>query len=229
MAAPKSISQQNLYDSVYFGILMNSTSPENDLKQLGVDPKYSALKGSDAFNSPIDIYSKQFNKYFYSKINTYSIIKFYLLHPRHLFLEMQVIAKAAVENRPDYIGNYEKSAGLPPVSISNRYSLWNIMKKRFFPQSAWFYMAYFCLYFLVVVYEHTRSNIKQAKLLLEICGAIGIMAILQFLVVLGDGEFGVVKHLFLFEVLFDVSLLMTITWLCNKIRSFVSFAGGKLG
>jgi hypothetical protein len=28
---------------------------------------------------------------------------------------------------------------------------------------------------------------------------------------LGDGEFGLVKHLFLFEVLFDISLLITIT------------------
>ena len=210
-ATPRAIRQQNLYDSVFYGILMNSPSPETDLSQLGVDPKYSILKGTDAFSSTIDIYGKQFAQDFYSRVGTADVIKFYLLHPRHLLVELQAVAIAAAKNRPDYIGNYQKSAGLAPVSISNRWSFWGALKKRCLPQSIWFYLVFFCLYILAVVNAHLRIDTKQAQLLAEFCGAIGIMAALAFLVVLGDGEFGLVKHLFLFEVLFDISLLITIT------------------
>ncbi len=210
-ATPKEIRKQNLYDSVYYGILMNTPAPETDLRQLGVDPKYSFLRGTNAFSSTVDIYGKQFAQDFYSRVGTADVIKFYLLHPAHLLAELQIVSKAAVENRPDYIGNYEKSAGLPPVSISNRWSFWDAVKQRYLPQTIWFYLIYFCLYLLAVVYAHIRSDMKQVKLLAEFCGAIGIMTVIAFLVVLGDGEFGLVKHLFLFEVLFDISLLITIT------------------
>ncbi len=210
-AAPRAIRQQNLYDSVFYGILMNTPTPETDLRQLGVDPKYSVLKGTDAFSSTLDIYGRQFAQDFYSRVDTADVMKFYLLHPRHLLTELKAVAKAAAANRPDYIGNYEKSAGLPPVSISNRWSFWDAMKQQRLPQAIWFYLVYFCLYLLAVVYAHIRSAMKPVKLLTEVCGAIGIMTVIAYLVVLGDGEFGLVKHLFLFEVLFDISLLITIT------------------
>ena len=207
---PKEIRQQNLYNSVYYGILMNSPTPETDLSQLGIDPKYSVLKGTDAFSSTVDIYGKQFAQDFYSRVHTADVMKFYLLHPQHLLMELKAITRAAVQNRPDYIGNYEKSSGLPPVSISYKWSLWGMTKQRCLPQASWFYLAYFCLYLLAAVYAHIHSDRKQVKLLAEVCGAIGVMAAIAFLVVLGDGEFGLVRHLFLFEVLFDISLLITI-------------------
>ncbi len=210
-AIMKSIFKFEIIVPVIFVLFVSCQLMASPIIGMADNPKYSVLKGTNAFSGTVDIYGKQFAQDFYSRVTTADVMKFYLLHPRHLMVELQVDAKAAVENRPDYLGNYEKSAGLPPVSISNRWSFWNAMKRRYLPQSLWFYLVYSCLYLLAVVYAHIRSDMKQGKLLSEVCGAIGIMVVIAFLVVLGDGELGLVKHLFLFEVLFDISLLITIT------------------
>jgi hypothetical protein len=144
-----------------------------------------------------------------------------------LLTELQVAAQSAAINRPSYLGNYERSAGLPPKSLSNRWSIWSLAKKRFLPKSLWFYVGYFGLYFFMVLYAVIRSNNKQARLLLELCGALGLMAALQFFAVLGEGENELIKHLFLFDALFDMTLLITIAWLANKVIVFVSYVTGR--
>jgi hypothetical protein len=226
-AEPVVLRHASLYDSVFDGILVHDASPVTDMMQLGVDPKYSVLKGTVAYSHKIDIDGKQFYRDFFSRVSTADVVKIYCLHPRQLLTELQAAAQSAAINRPGYLGNYERSAGLPPKSLSNRWSFWSLARKRFLPKSLWFYVGYFGLYFLMVLYAVIRSNNKQARLLLELCGALGLMAALQFFAVLGEGENELIKHLFLFDALFDMTLLITIAWLANKMIVFVSYVTGR--
>jgi hypothetical protein len=221
-AEPVVIRNVNLYDSIFDGILVHDTSPRTGMIQLGVNPKYSVLTGTAAYSHKVDINSQQFDKDFFSKISTMDIIKLYCLHPGQLLAELQVTARNAAINRPGYLGNYERPAGLPPRSLSNRWSFWNIIRERLLPKSLWFYAGYFGLYFFTVVYAITRNKDRQARFLLALCGTLGLMAVLQFFAVLGEGENELIKHLFLFDVLFDMTLLIAIAWLANKMIAFVS-------
>jgi hypothetical protein len=222
-AEPVVLKHVTLYDSVFDGVLVHDASPATEMMQLGVDPRYSVLKDTVAYSHKININSEQFYRDFFSRISTADVVKIYCLHPRQLLTELQVVARNAAINRPGYLGNYERSVGLPPKSLSNRWSFWSLARKRFLPKSLWFYVGYFGLYFFAVTYSGIRSSNKQARLLVELCGALGLMAVLQFFAVLGEGENELIKHLFLFDVVFDMTLLIAIAFLANKMSAFVSY------
>jgi hypothetical protein len=225
VSAPKELRVINQYQSVFYGILKDSPTPEQDLQSLGLDPKLAVLAGTNYFtpNTPIPQQSEELKRAFYSKISHAKIAIFYAKHPGRYWDKLQVTAKNASTVRPSYLGNYEKAVGYEYGKISSTFDTWSVLKSTILPHSLWFLILIYLLYYVTLFRLHRNEPHLAKRKTYEVFGAIGLIGVVSFLVpLLGDGEADMEKHLFLFSVCFDLMLLISITWLIHQAVKIVS-------
>ncbi|MGE0129670.1 MAG: hypothetical protein AB7U82_16445 [Blastocatellales bacterium] len=211
------------YQSVFYGILKDSPTPEQDLRDLGLNEKFAALADTTIFhnNLPIDIKGQEFRAEFYQRINHLKITKFYLTHPSRFLTKLQIVARDGYQLRPN-LGNFEKATGAPPRTESHRWSLWSGFKQRYWPKSLWFLAAY-CLLLLFLIIKGYRKS--PSRLPRDFCLTLWAMMILAFVTpIIGDGQSDLIRHMFLFNALFDLSLLILSGLLLNRLWRAVAGA-----
>lgn len=209
---PDEYKEWNKFHSVFYGILMDSKDPKKDLLKLNMDPIFSKYKGMDVFmeNTP---YNK--DEELMASLNNISsgkVAKFYLTNPAHLWRMLNNVANEAFILRVDYLGNFEKSAGFPETSLSQSFDFGEKVRN-LYPKNFIFIFSFFAGYFLISLY----FSIKKRNLIAELNMLLPLMAMLLFgTIVIGDGYREVAKHLFLFNILFDLCNIIGVTWLFNK-------------
>lgn len=219
LSTPKGIKNCNKYQTVFYGILKNSPQPEKDLEELGLDPRFAVLAGTNFFmkNLPYNLKSPAMEKELYDKIKRSRIIMFYAKHPSRYLEKLEITARNAFSTRQDGFGNFEKSEKVEFGQMSNSFSLWSNIKKIAIPRSLVFLIIFYVLYYFVLIKLHMKAKDISKKAYIEVFMLIGLAGLIQFLVpVLGDGEADLSKHLFLFNVCFDIMLVSSITWLSGK-------------
>ncbi|MEP7337573.1 MAG: hypothetical protein ABI977_07490 [Acidobacteriota bacterium] len=197
------------YQSTFYGILKDSPDPAGDLRDLGLDPKFAVLAGTTIFHSnlPLDIKSQEFQERFYRRINHFKIVRFYLTHPHRFLAKLKLTAQHGYSLRLN-LGNYEKASGLPARAESHRWSLWSDFKHRYWPKPLWFFAGY-CGLLLVAILKGYRRSSPPGRCWREFCLMLWLMMLAGFVTpILGDGESDLMKHLFLFNALFDLSVLL---------------------
>jgi hypothetical protein len=217
-STPERIKNCNKYQTVFYGILKDSPNPQKDLQELGLDPKFAVLAGTNFFmrNLPYDLKAPNMEKELYNKINRSKIFEFYLKHPLRYMEKLEKTANNAFMIRQDGYGNYEKSETIIPGQMSNSFSLWSSLKRWIIPNSLIFVVLFYTFFFVILIMQHMRAKEASGKIYLEIFMLIGAIGIIQFLVpVLGDGEADLSKHLFLFNVSFDMMFVISLTWLTD--------------
>ncbi|MBX6395588.1 MAG: hypothetical protein IRY98_07680 [Alicyclobacillaceae bacterium] len=220
---PRHFYQVNLYHSVFDGILTNPATWEEDMKALQLDPKYRVLAGTSYFgHHPIDIHSREFAYDFYQKIGFGKVALFYVERPGRLLDVIRQSYQASLMMRPQYLGNYERTSGYPEKTLSHRFSLWSDAKSRWFPKSVWFFGLYWLLYGTICLWRRLRRKDRLGKALAEFSGLVGLLALIQFPIpYLAEGRNELVKHLFTYNVLFDMTLLISAVWLFARAESYV--------
>lgn len=224
ISAPKEFRVINQYQSVFYGILKDSPHPEKNLADMGLDPKLSVLAGTNYFtpNTPIPQQSDQLKEAFYSKISHGKIAVFYLTHPSRFINKLEAAASNTLHMRPSYLGNYEKSAGYPRGAISPVYAAWSNFKEHIMPHTLWFLIPFFGLYKLILIRAHRKETSGDRKKAYEVLMSIGLIAAVAFVVPLvGDGEADMHKHLFLFNVCFDVVFVTGVVWLVHQAVKWI--------
>jgi hypothetical protein len=219
VTAPKELRVINQYQSVFYGILKDSPSPEKDLEELGIDPKLAVLAGTNYFtpNTPIPQSSEILKQEFYSKISHEKIALFYLKHPGRYWDKLQVTAENAMTIRVYYLGNYEKAEGFSRGKVSTAYDNWSKFKQDVLPHSLWFLLAFFALYYSVIILSYLNESSRSRRTAYEIMMVIGMIAVIAFVIpLLGDGEADMQKHLFLFNVCFDLMFTSAVVWIVHK-------------
>lgn len=217
-STPNRIKNCNKYQTVFYGILKDSPNPEKDLKELGLDPKFAALAGTNYFtaNLPYDIKDPNMDKELYNKISRGKILEFYLKHPVRYMAKLEKTANNAFTIRQEGFGNYEKSENVKPGQMAYSFSLWSSLKKSVLPNSLLFVVLFYVFFFGILIMQHIKTKEASGKTYIEVFMLIGVIGITQFLVpVLGDGEADLSKHLFLFNVSFDMMLVISLTWLAD--------------
>lgn len=220
MSAFNPFDRINTYQTVFYGILKDSPDPRADLKELGLSEEYAVLAGTNYFtpDKKIDIHSEEFARGYYDRISKRKVAVFYLKHPARFFKKLDVVAKNSLNN-VFYLGNYEKSANRGPLAQSRDFSQWTWILNSVFPKSIWFLIAYAALFLGFLYREHRRSPFLRGKLLMEFLLLLVVMAMLQFVIpLLGDGEADLAKHLFLFNALFSLTVVVSLVWLGRKLN-----------
>ncbi|MBB3108754.1 hypothetical protein FHS18_000782 [Paenibacillus phyllosphaerae] len=215
VAAPKDLKHINLYQTVFFGVMNGSPDVEGDLEELGLPPRLSVLAGTNYFQTDTAIKQNDpsLKPDFYDRISHKDILLFYLKHPGRLIDKMEYAAENGMTIRPYYLGNYEKEAGKPPGAVTSVYSVWSEFKLHQLPNKLWFIALVYLLYYAAAAYEYLRRPQVRSRRAVELFMLIGLVGIFSFLIpILGDGQADMAKHLFLFNVCFDMMIVTAIAY-----------------
>lgn len=217
------IKHINQYHALTRGILMYSQDPEKDTSELGLDKKFSMLNGTtyyDKYNIE-DPESKLMNEEFYSKYGFLKIAGYYLTHLDKLSQNLNMAAKNAFSIRPEVLGNFEKTTAKPYGAKTQFFSLWSSIKVKIFPKTFGFIILFYVLYYIVLIKFYIKKyNDKDMKnmIKLEMLAFIGLIGLSQFgISFLGAGDADIAKHLFLFNVCFDLMFLFEIICAVNFV------------
>jgi len=224
-AAPKELKHINLYQTVFFGILNESPDVRGDLRQLDLPEKLEVLAGTNYFQSGTAIKQDDpsLGPDFYDRVSHKDVLFFYIKNPDRLIEQMKYAAGNSMSIRPYYLGNYEKAENKGPGALSYAYSGWSQFKVKHVPQTLGFLGLFYLLYFAGAVYQYVRSRNVRGRIAVELLMLLGLIGLFSFLVpVLGDGRADIGKHLFMFNVCFDMMALTMFGWIVHKLSGIRS-------
>ncbi len=219
VTAPKELKHINLYQTVFFGILNESPDVEGDLRDLGLPERLKVLAGTNYFqtNTAIKQDDPSLKGDFYNRISHGDVLLFYLKHPARLIDNMEYAATNSMDIRPYYLGNYEKSEGKAPGALTYAYSGWSQFKRELVPDTLWFLAVFYFIYYAGVCWEYFRTRKVRERIAGELLMLLGLIGLFSFLVpILGDGRADIGKHLFLFNVSFDMMAVVMFAWAVHK-------------
>lgn len=215
MAIPKWIHNVTRYHTVFYGILKGSEEPEKDLEFLGIDKKYAVLADTNAYGNhgEYEIDSDEFSKDVYEKAGTFNILRYYITHPSRLLEKMDISAEASLSLRPPYLGNYTKEASEEIVKHCTKFSMWENIRKSFtgfaLPTIIAVFLIYICLALHKLWEYKNKYVLKEYYLDISARVMLLLFAAAQFIIpVVGNGEADLAKHMFLFNVFFDMMLFV---------------------
>lgn len=212
VSIPDWMHNDTTYQSVFFGAVKESETPQKDFKQLGIDEKYIPLINTHAYMDegeyPIDITTPEFQHDFYDKVSKVSVAFFYLRHPVRFAHKIAFSIENASCLRPLNSGTSETVL----MDYSNRYSIWSnlrIASKFLYNPLIVFIIAIIMTVYVVLVHIYlTRSknqtNEKRLYLIMAMYVLISGLWINMCLPILGNGEADIMKHMFLFANCMDV-------------------------
>lgn len=226
-AAPNELKHINLYQTVFFGVLKGSPDPAADLRELGLPQAFKVNAGTNYFQKDTAI--RQDDPRILEALEGIShkdVLLYYAKHPDRFLQKLKRAAENGTSIRPLYLGSYEKEAGQPYGAVSYAYSAWSTFKVKYMPNNLGFVAAFAAVYLIVLgaEYARRRRSVRQ-RLYLEALLVLALAGMFGFAIPLvGDGEADLGKHLFLFNVCFDmmmvVSVLYAVRFIVNKAGRF---------
>ncbi|MBD2866784.1 glycan biosynthesis hexose transferase WsfD [Paenibacillus oceani] len=224
--APKQLKEINMYQTVFYGVLKDSPTPEQDLEELGIPKELAVLAGTNFFEeTAIPQRDPVMYEKFYDRISHGKIALFYLKHPGRLMAKLEVAAQNGMTIRPYYLGTYEKGEGMSRGAVSAKFDWWSEWKKNVLPNTLWFLIPFCLVYYAVIALERRRAASLGGKIYTETFALVGLVGLISFLIpIIGDGEADLSKHLFLFNVCFDIMFASSVLWIVYRL---VGLAGGR--
>jgi hypothetical protein len=220
VAAPKDLKHINLYQTVFFGILNQSPDVRGDLRDLGLPERLEVLAGTNYFQNDTVIKQNDpsLGPDFYDRVSHKDVLFFYLKHPSRLIAGMEYAAGNSMSIRPYYLGNYEKTEHQPAGALSYSYSTWSQFKNKHVPHTLGFLGIFYVVYFAVALFQYFRTREVRGRMAGELLMLLGLIGIFSFLVpILGDGRADIGKHLFMFNVSFDMMVVVMFGWVLHRL------------
>jgi hypothetical protein len=203
-SAPPEYTEFSLYNHFFNALLPFSPEPVQDLKEFRLDPSLQKYSGTTYFQSKSAVYDAEAYRAIRREVNAQSIVRFYIRHPNRVWQAMIRAAPQGLHIRPGY-GNYEKQAGKPPGAVSQGFAIWSSYRELLIPKSLGMVAVVLFTCGVIAIWprkSHCESSFRF--LLVLICA-------LQFVMVSCMSEpSDIVRHMFLFNVLFDLLLMIAL-------------------
>lgn len=209
----------NKYQTVFYGILKDSPDPSADLEELGLDTKLSVLAGTNYFMDqyPVDIRTVEFKKNIDANVNHLKIAMFYMRHPERLIGKLEVAANNGFKLVQGF-GNYEKYPGITYKKTAKIFTIWSDFKLKLLPHSLLFLILFYGTCGFIIVMEYLRQRETGNYIVLELSALVWLTGIMQFVMpIIGDGEADLSKHLFMFNVCFDLMFFALTTYCLSRL------------
>ena len=203
-------TQQIRHIAVFNSILLESRDPAADLREFGVDPRWSVLQGRFPWNELSVRSAAALQSEFHDRVDNLAIARFFLRHPDRALALLKRAAYEANAVRGGS-GQYEASTGRPPFSRATGFAVRSDMVKRLLPiRFRWLVLA-FCVMVAVTAYAWRTARTRRERLLCEGVLVLALAAAIQYVVVaLLQGPVAVSKGMLLFAFLFDVLIVSAI-------------------
>lgn len=214
-----------IWDTLFYSILPHSPSPQHDLQEFGLEPELARFAGTTSWNEGVPLYETA-ARYGYG-----DIARFYLRHPGRFASLCGVYAGEAFVWREPLLGNYTKQSGLPPRTQSRRFCGWSDFENRLLPKSIWFIGGFLLLVLGASGWELSKFAVAAHTRAAAIAvAALAVMAALSFAVVVAvEGQKDLVKHLYVFQVLFDGCLLAAAAYGADKLGRILPWGFWRSG
>lgn len=212
MSIPEWMHYDTTYQSVFFGAVKESETPEKDLKQLGIDEKYLPLVNTNAYMNkdeyPIDITTPEFKSDFYDKVSKANVVFFYMRHPVRFVKKLAFSIENASSLRPLNTGTSKTIL----MHDTTRFSVWSnirIATKFLYNPYIVFIIAiimtaYVVLVNVYLVKSKRQTDEKRLYMIMALYVLIVGLWINMCVPVIGNGEADIMKHMFLFTHFMDV-------------------------
>jgi hypothetical protein len=198
------------YVSVFNELLPYSPDPRRDLAELGVDPALVRYSGVGPFTPATPVDDPAFRAAFTERVSLGALLLFHARHPVRAWAAFERCAPLALTLRPSGLGNYEQQAGHPPFARSRTFSAWSRLRTRLAPKTAAGLLGLLALCAAGAMLWRARTPGPGARLLAEGILLLAAMAAAEYaLVALTAGLTDTAKHMFLFSLLFDMTLVAT--------------------
>lgn len=223
-SVPNEIKVCNKYQTVFYGILKGSKTPSDDLKKLGIKQDLSVLAGTNYFMKeyPIDIKSPYVQKEISEKVNPLKVAMYYVKNPGRFIEKLDIAAQNGFRLVQGF-GNYEKTNSDGVRKTVSSFNVWSSFKENVLPHSLIFIAALYVLFFSVLLVKHKKARYVSQKIRTETFMLVGIIGVMQFVIpIIGDGEADLSKHLFLFNVCFDIMFLYTGVFMLKTFAMLVT-------
>ncbi len=223
MSIPAWMHNDTTYQAVFFGAVKESETPQEDLKQLGIDEKYMPLINTNAYMQEgeyaIDTSTEEFRHDFYDKVSKMDIVFFYMRHPVRFVKKVALSIENASSLRPLNTGTSKTVI----MDSSDRFSAWSNLRvatKFLYNPYIVFIIALIMTIYVVIVHIYLVKNKKEtdAKRLYLIMAMYVLIAglwINMCLPIIGNGEADIMKHMFLFTNCMDVLFACIIIGIVN--------------
>lgn len=219
--------RDTLYNSVFYGVLNESETPEQDLIDLGLNPDMAGEAGKHAY-LPEDEYEKYVprteivEQEFYSKMGNSKLAKFYLTHPSRLIKGMEYTANKTFITSTSLGKNY-RSDSEEPVKEFNRFTKWSSFREDKFPEKLWFIVVVYLIAAAVTIYEFIKNkNNKRVKNIILLIWSVMLIGAIQFpMPFIGNGRADTAKQLFLFNFIFDIIIVGLVSFMICKIINII--------
>jgi len=208
VAAPGELRHINLYQSIFFGVLKDTPDVQRDMRELGIPEKYAGLAGTNFFQKDTIVPQSDptLKHEVLDRLSHRDIAFYYARHPDRFLSKLKKAAENGTAVRPYYLGNYSESAEHERSRLSYAFSTWSEWKHKHMPNSlSWFAGCYAVYYALLAAWWQGSRRWPGSRLVAEMLAVIGATGILAVVVsLMGDGEADLGKHLFMFNVCFDI-------------------------
>lgn len=227
------ISKDTQYNSVFYGVLYDSDTPEQDLIDMGLNPDMAVEAGKHSYLDK-DEYVKYVprteitEEEFYSKMGNSKLAKFYLTHPLRLIDGMEYTASKAFITSTS-LGKTSRDYSEESITELNRFTTWSEFRENMLPANLWFIVGVYLVIFLFSLWKLLKNK-QDGKLVSKIILMWCIMLIgaIQFpMPLVGNGHADTAKQLYLFNFIFDIMLLLCINYIFYGIVDLFKKAFNK--
>lgn len=225
-ATSGNISKDTQYNSVFYGVLYDSETPEQDLIDMGLNPDMAVEAGKHSY-----LDEEEYVKYiprteiteeeFYSKMGNSKLAKFYLTHPLRLIQGMEYTASKAFITSTS-LGKTSRAYSEEPITELDRFTGWTKIKENYFPEKLWFIAGVYLIMFAFSIWKFIKNkdnNKNRSKIILM--WAVMLIGAIQFpMPLVGNGHADTAKQLFLFNFIFDIMIIICVSYVFYAIVDF---------
>ena len=210
------ISQkQTVWQSVFYGALMIAEDPDAAMAELGIPQEMKADIGKHAYYADEEyVYaplSAEAEEKFYSKVNTFTMVGYYLRHPKDLLTMLDHAAQESVELHTGFMAytdeTYAESSG------PYRMTLWANLRPMLAGRAFWQYVLGYGAIIAGSVWLLCKRGVSvRTKLLTLLLLALMGVGVLQYpLTVIGNGFADNNKQLYAFMLCHDLLIVSLLT------------------
>jgi hypothetical protein len=211
---------QAQYAVVFFKILKKSADPLEDLRELGLGPENLRYVGYWPGTGGYDpMGDDAWRTTFMRQVGNAGLTRFYLRHPwRALVIVYSDLHHAARDRRPPNLGNYEKEYGGAPAEQAKSFGWWSSLRSALFRIAPW----HIAVWYVVVISVCARIAFRRRERVSWRLPLLGILLSGMGLIELAASSLADAgetdRHLFLFHVLTDFTMLLAVVWAVDQRR-----------
>lgn len=214
------MNENNIYQSVFLGVLRGSNHPRKDLTELGVNEKFMAFCGKSFYNrkSSKDPLGKDMLREFYPKISPVKILHFYIKHPNRMWEKIKDSASNAYSFSIPGSWNFTKGE-YAHNKFMNTFRTKLIKRYPKLHHNIYVFIGFSVIYFVICIFYFIKSKERSVRLLTLMLLFILASGSSQFILpVIGSGAGDFQKHLFLLNLSYDIMFGVAIVWFAHVIE-----------